>query len=382
MTATSSKAATSSEAATKSDSAFAPARWLGRVFVVVLIGFFTLFFVIPLVWILLAPTKSDTQLNRLGGESSLSFGSFGQLAENWNALVTFQHGVIFTWLGNSVLYTGVALVITLVVTIPAGYALGLMKFKLRRTLLAMTLMVMLIPNTALVLPIFLEINAVNLVGTPWAVILPFSFFPFGVYLTYIYFSTAISHELLDAARVDGAGEFTVFWRIAMPLAKPVIALVGFFTFVTNWNNYFLPFVMVQGRKSPIQVGLAESDLEHARVQPDQHRLAHRDPSPVGVGDNHFRCASIDRLPVLAAVPRLGPDRRCNQGVGRSAIGLGARRCGGRELSVTRRPARGDVPTPWRCALAWHSLRCHRRRRRSRRRWRGALRVTCVPHRRW
>jgi multiple sugar transport system permease protein len=247
--------AISSEAATKSDSAFAPARWLGRAFVAVLIAFFTLFFVIPLVWILLAPTKSDTQLNRLNGESSLSFGSFEQLAENWNALVTFQDGVIFTWLGNSVLYTGVALIITLVVTIPAGYALGLMQFKLRRTLLALTLMVMLIPNTALVLPIFLEINALNLVGTAWAVILPFSFFPFGVYLTYIYFSTAISHELLDAARVDGAGEFTVFWRIAMPLAKPVIALVGFFTFVTNWNNYFLPFVMVQGRQSPIQVGL-------------------------------------------------------------------------------------------------------------------------------
>lgn len=249
--------ATNSGAATRSASAFAPARWLGRVFVVLLISFFTVFFVIPLVWILMAPTKSETALNRLDGESSLSFGSFEQLAQNWTNLVTFQEGVIFTWLGNSVLYTGVALIITLVVTIPAGYALGLMKFKLRRPLLAMTLMVMLIPNTALVLPIFLEINAVGLVGTPWAVILPFSFFPFGVYLTYIYFSTAISHELLDAARVDGASELTVFRRIAMPLATPVIALVGFFTFVTNWNNYFLPFVMVQGRDSPIQVGLAE-----------------------------------------------------------------------------------------------------------------------------
>ena len=73
---------------------------------------------------------------------------------------------------------------------------------------------MLIPNTALVLPIFLEINAVHLVGSPLAVILPFSFFPFGVYLTYIYFSTSVSHELLDAARIDGAGEFEVFRRIA------------------------------------------------------------------------------------------------------------------------------------------------------------------------
>ena len=116
---------------------------------------------------------------------------------------------------------------------------------------------MLIPNTALVLPIFLELSAVRLIGNPLAVILPFSFFPFGVYLTYIYFSTSVSRDLLDAARIDGASEFRVFWRVAMPLATPVIALVGFFNFVGNWNNYFLPFVMVPGRKAPIQVGLAE-----------------------------------------------------------------------------------------------------------------------------
>ena len=112
------------------------------------------------------------------------------------------------------LYSGVALVITLVVSIPAGYALAMTNFRFRRALLVLTLMVMLIPNTALVLPIFLEINAVDLVGSPLAVILPFSFFPFGVYLAYIYFSTSISRELLDAARIDGAGEFAVFRRIA------------------------------------------------------------------------------------------------------------------------------------------------------------------------
>jgi multiple sugar transport system permease protein len=236
----------------------APARWLGRVFVIVLLAFFAVFFVIPLAWLLLVPTKSTTQLTGLHGEHPFSFGSFEQLAENWNNLVTFQDGIIWTWLGNSVLYSGVALVVTLVVTIPAGYALAMTNFRFRRALLISTLMVMLIPNTALVLPIFLEINAVGLVGTPWAVILPFSFFPFGVYLTYIYFSTSISHELLDAARVDGADEFRVFRRIAVPLATPVIALVGFFNFVGNWNNYFLPFIMEPGsRKMPVQVGLAE-----------------------------------------------------------------------------------------------------------------------------
>ena len=238
-------------------SAVAPGRWLGRAAAVTLVVFFLLFFVIPLVWLLLAPTKTTTQLNALEGARPLSFGSFGQLAENWKELVAFQDGIVWTWLGNSVLYSGVALLITLIVTIPAGYALAMTNFKFRRLLLVSTLMAMLIPNTALVLPIFLEINAVGLVGTPWAVILPFSFFPFGVYLTYIYFSTSISLDLLDAARIDGADEFKVFRRIAMPLAMPVIGLVGFFSFVTNWNNYFLPFVMVPGRKAPIQVGLAE-----------------------------------------------------------------------------------------------------------------------------
>ena len=235
-----------------------PARWLGRVLAFALIAFFVVFFVIPLAWLLLAPTKSTTQLYGLNGEVPFSFGSFEQLTENWNNLVAFQDGIIWTWLGNSVFYSGVALAITILVTIPAGYALAMTDFKLRRTLLVATLVVMLIPNAALVLPIFLELSVVHLIGSPLAVILPFSFFPFGVYLTYIYFSTTVSHDLLDAARIDGAGEFRVFWKIAVPLAIPVIALVGFFNFVGNWNNYFLPFIMEPGsRKMPVQVGLAE-----------------------------------------------------------------------------------------------------------------------------
>jgi multiple sugar transport system permease protein len=236
----------------------APARWLGRALAIVLLAFFSVFFVIPLAWLLLAPTKSTTQLNGLNGEHPFSFGSFDQLAENWTNLVTFQDGIIWTWLGNSVYYAGAALVLTIIVTIPAGYALAMTDFKGRRALLVSTLIVMLIPNTALVLPIFLELSVVRLVGSPLAVILPFAFFPFGVYLTYIYFSTSVSHDLLDAARIDGAGEFRVFWRIAVPLATPVIALVGFFNFVGNWNNYFLPFIMEPGsRRMPVQVGLAE-----------------------------------------------------------------------------------------------------------------------------
>lgn len=231
-----------------------PGQWLGRAFAILILLVFALFFVVPLAWLLLAPTKTDRQLLL---EVPFAFGDLGTLAANWTSLVTFQNGLIWTWIGNSAFYCIAALAITLVISIPAGYAMALTEFRGRKTLLAATLIVMLVPSTALVLPIFLELSAVKLIGNPLAAILPFSFFPFGVYLTYIYFSTAVSRDLLDAARIDGANEFQVFMKIAMPLATPVIALVGFFNFTGNWNNYFLPYVTLPGKKAPIQVGLAE-----------------------------------------------------------------------------------------------------------------------------
>jgi multiple sugar transport system permease protein len=234
--------------------AMTPGQWMGRALAILILVVFVLFFVVPLIWLVLAPTKTDRQLLL---DAPFALGSWDTLVANWTALVTFQKGLLWTWIGNSAFYCVAALVITLIISIPAGYAMALTEFRGRRALLAATLIVMLVPSTALVLPIFLELSAVKLIGNPLAAILPFSFFPFGVYLTYIYFSTAVSRDLLDAARIDGANEFQVFMKIAMPLATPVIALVGFFNFTGNWNNYFLPYVTLPGKKAPIQVGLAE-----------------------------------------------------------------------------------------------------------------------------
>ena len=228
--------------------------WAGRIIAGLVIVFFVLFFVVPIIWLLIAPTKDGRELLL---SQPFAVGGWEQFAENWDSLVNYQGGLIWTWLGNSAFYSIAALVLTLVISVPAGYAMALTEFRGRKLLLATTLIVMLVPSTALVLPIFLELSAVRLIGNPLAAILPFSFFPFGVYLTYIYFSTAVSRDLLDAARIDGANEFQVFAKIAMPLATPVIALVGFFNFTGNWNNYFLPYVTLPGRKAPIQVGLAE-----------------------------------------------------------------------------------------------------------------------------
>jgi multiple sugar transport system permease protein len=216
---------------------------------------FALFFMIPVVWLLLASTKNPTGLTN---DQPFSFGSFADLKTNWDHLMAFQDGAVKTWMKNSVLYSVLALVITLVASIPAGYALALLKFRGRRLLLVVTLVVMLMPTAALVLPTFLELNYANLVNTPLAVVLPFSFYPFGVYLTYIYFATAVPPDLLAAAKIDGCGDFRAFWHIALPLARPVVALVAFFSFVANWNNYFLPYVMLPSSDQyPMQVGLTQ-----------------------------------------------------------------------------------------------------------------------------
>jgi multiple sugar transport system permease protein len=219
----------------------------------VILAALVVFFVLPALWLLLAPSKTAGQLAH---DFPLSFGSFHQIGTAWNHLVSFQDGALFRWLGNSAVYSLGSLVLTLAVSVPAGYALALSNFRGRRLLLTVTLVVMIMPSATLVLPIFLELNLFGLIGSVWSIILPFSFYPFGVYLVYIYFATTLPRDLLAAARIDGCSEWQVFARVALPLARPVIGLVAFFSFVGNWNNFFLPYlVLPNSDQFPIQVGL-------------------------------------------------------------------------------------------------------------------------------
>jgi multiple sugar transport system permease protein len=216
---------------------------------------FAVFFAVPILWLILAPTKSD---GALVTSSPLSFGSFHQVALAWKHLDAFSSHIFRRWIENSLYYALSATAITLAVSVPAGYGLAFGKFPGRRLILSLTLVVMIIPGAALVLPIFLELNAMHLLGRSLSVILPFAFFPFGVYLAYIYYATALPPGLLDAARVDGCSELQTFVRVALPLAKPVLALVFFFSFVADWNNFFLPLiVLADSSQYPIQVGLSD-----------------------------------------------------------------------------------------------------------------------------
>jgi len=202
---------------------------------------FAVYFFVPVLWLILATSKSAPQLLEL---NPLAFGSFQRISEAWQRIIEYQKGEVLHWALNSVRYAALALALSLTISIPAGYILAVARFPGRRLLLWLTLITMLLPPSALVLPMFMELNLVHLINTAWAVILPSAFFPFGTYLTYIYYASSLPPDLLDAARVDGCSETQLFRHIAVPLASPLLGLLAFINFTTNWNNFFGPYVLL------------------------------------------------------------------------------------------------------------------------------------------
>ena len=226
---------------------------VGRTGVWVVLLVYGLLSVVPMVWLLIAPSKTAAQLNN---DAPFSFGSFANYGSAWEHLLTFQDGVIVRWLLNSVVYTVAIVLLSCVSAILAGYALAVTAIPFKRTLLIVTLVAMIIPPVALVIPLFIEISNAQLFDTPAAVILTSSFYPFGVFLAYIYFSTSIPKELYEAAKVDGAGEFATFWRIALPLSKGLFGMLAFFSFSASWVNFFLPYVLLGSAENfTLPVGL-------------------------------------------------------------------------------------------------------------------------------
>jgi len=125
-----------------------------------------------------------------------------------------------------------------------GFALAKLRFIGKGALLAVVLATMMLPASATLIPLFVLMSQLNLVNTYPGLILPFLAGAFGVFLTRQFFA-GLPDELLEAARIDGAGEFRIFWRIAMPLAMPILATLGILTFLGSWNGFIYPLVMAQ-----------------------------------------------------------------------------------------------------------------------------------------
>ena len=208
---------------------------------------FAAFFVMPLVWLVIAPTRIWQDMYDLT-KSPLTIGPLSNYVQAWNNIALFGKGLLVQWTVNSIWYTTASVVLSVAVSIPTGYVLATMKFRGRQVLLWLTLITMILPASATVLPLFLEMNLLKLIDNPWSVILPAAFAPFGVYLSYVYYSVTIPKDLLAAGKVDGCNEWQLFWHIGLPLGRTMIATLAFLTFNGAWNNYFLPFVMLNHKE--------------------------------------------------------------------------------------------------------------------------------------
>lgn len=209
---------------------------------------------LPLVWLFINSTKSGPALFTTFG---LWFGHDFDLWSNIRTVLTMQNGIYLRWFGNTALYAfagagGSALIATL-----GGYALAKYTFKGRQALFAIVLGAISVPGTALAVPTYLLFARWNLINTPWAVIIPSLCSPFGLYLMRVYALDAIPDSLLEAARIDGAGEFRALRTISMRLLAPGFVTVLLFSLVATWNNYFLPLIVLNDpRWYPLTVGLA------------------------------------------------------------------------------------------------------------------------------
>jgi multiple sugar transport system permease protein len=221
----------------------------------VLLWLCVLYFVLPLWWLMVSSTKDNAALFTTFG---LWFGGDFSLGDNLVQLFAMRDGIFLRWILNTILYAVVAAIGATLLSAMAGYAFAKYEFRGGKALFSITLGAVMIPLTALALPTYLLFSAANLTNTPWAIIVPSLVSPFGVYLMRVYAADAIPDSLVEAARVDGSGEFRTFWQIGLRLMGPGLVTVFIFSLVGTWNNYFLPLIMLNTSELyPITVGLAQ-----------------------------------------------------------------------------------------------------------------------------
>jgi multiple sugar transport system permease protein len=218
-----------------------------------------LYAVLPLFWLVVNSTKTQRSLFTTFG---LWFGGPFVLWSNIHQVLTYDNGIFVRWLGNTLLYVVVGAGGATFLATLAGYGLAKYRFPGKRAVFAVVLAAVAVPGTALAVPTFLFFSDLHLTNTPWAVIVPSLVSPFGLYLIWVYAQDAVPGELLDAARIDGAGEYRTFFRISLRLLAPGVVTVLLFTIVATWNNYFLPLIMLsQPRWYPLTVGLNDWNIQ-------------------------------------------------------------------------------------------------------------------------
>ena len=207
-----------------------------KVFAVVILIMLAIFFLFPLYWIVTGSFKRAIDINAkvpVWFPMNPTMGNYDKLFAK----------PAFLWLFNIVFISAMAMILTCITAALAGYALGKKRFYGRTILFTIIICAMALPKQVIVIPLAQEMKLLHMSDTLWAVILPTVGWPFGVFLMK-QFSETIPNEILEAARVDGAGELKTFFSVVFPMIKPGIGALAIFTFVNTWNDYFLQLVML------------------------------------------------------------------------------------------------------------------------------------------
>lgn len=218
----------------------------------------SLVFITPFLWLLLTSLKIDTQI--------LVFPPV------WIPdPITFQQYVIgmsyipfLTYLWNTLIYCGLSVIGCVASSSLVAYSLARIRWAGRGVLFALIIATLMVPAQVTLIPLFLVFKTLGWIGTLKPLIVPYFFLqPFSIFLLRQFFMT-IPHELSEAARIDGANEFQIYWSMIMPLATPVLATVGLFTFLNTWNDYLGPLIYLNDpAQYTLSLGLAQFQGEHA-----------------------------------------------------------------------------------------------------------------------
>ncbi len=240
---------------------------------IIILVFLAFLFVFPLYWIVTGAFKSAAEINSatpvwFPGEWVLT--NFEKLFAKRSAPL-FQLGSLagpvvpaaIRWLVNTVFMAVAAMLLTCFTASMAGYALAKKRFVGRKLLFTLIVCAMALPKQVILIPLIKEMSALNLYNCIWAVIFPTVGWPFGVFLMK-QFSEGIPEEMLEAARIDGAGEMRTFTQIVFPMVRPGVGALAIFTFINSWNDYFMQLIMLSSSSNlTISLGIATLQAENS-----------------------------------------------------------------------------------------------------------------------
>jgi len=221
-----------------------------------LLIFLTLIVLIPVAWFMLSSFKDLTDLSARPPKILPSRWA----TENYTEAFKMYDYVRYS--SNSVIVTVVATALTLLINSMAAYGFAKYNFRGRDGLFVLTLAMIMIPLQVILIPIYLVVSSLGMVNTYWGMIIPAAATPTGVFIIRQYMLT-IPDELIESARIDGAGEFKIYARIVMPLARPALAVVAIFSVLWRWNDFLWPLLIAQDERLytlPVALALLNGQL--------------------------------------------------------------------------------------------------------------------------